>query len=121
MTKQIQYTGELTIADGKIDEFKRIMRSIIHAVQKNEPDMQAYQVYLNSEENKCYIVEWFKNSEAVLTHLANVGPMAQELFAIAPITRLEVFGNLTKEAEDALKSIGAAFFKYFAGFIRGDL
>ncbi len=97
------------------------MRSIIQAVQKNEPDMQAYQVYLNNEENKCYIVEWFKNSEAVLSHLENVGPMAQELFAIAPITRLEVFGNLTKEAEDALKSIGATIFKYFAGFIRGDL
>ncbi len=56
MTKQIQYTAELTIADGKIDKFKRIMNSIIRAVQENEQDMQAYQVYLNNEENKCYII-----------------------------------------------------------------
>ena len=97
------------------------MRSIIQAVQKNEPDMQAYQVYLNSEENKCYIVEWFKNSEAVLTHLANVGPMGSGAFCICANNTFRSFWQLTQEAENALKSIGATFFKYFAGFIRGDL
>ncbi|MEJ7767149.1 MAG: antibiotic biosynthesis monooxygenase [Chitinophagaceae bacterium] len=121
MTKQIQYTAELTIADGKIDEFKRIMHSFVETVHQNEPNMNAYQVYLNAEENKAFVVEWFKNSEAVLAHLADVGPMLPELLAIAPITRLEVFGNLTKEAEDALKSIGAKIFKYHEGFIRGDI
>lgn len=121
MTKQVQYTGELTIANGKLDEFKRIMRSFVETVQKNEPDMNAYQVYLNEEESKAYVVEWFKNSEAVLAHLADVGPMLPELLAVAPITRLEVFGNLTKEAEDAVKSIGATIFKYHEGFIRGDI
>jgi hypothetical protein len=57
----------------------------------------------------------------ILAHLANVGPLLPELLAIAPITRLEVFGNLTKEAEDAVKSIGAKIFKYHEGFIRGDI
>jgi hypothetical protein len=47
--------------------------------------------------------------------------MLPELLAIAPITCLEVFGNLTKEAEDAVKSIGAKIFKYHEGFIRGDM
>src|SRR5687767_2340953 len=121
MTQQVQYTGELTIKDGKIDEFRRIIHSFIEAVQNKEPDMNAYQVYLNAEENKAYIVEWFKNSDAVLAHLANVGPMLPELLAIAPITRLEVFGNLTKQAEDAVRSIGGTIFKYHEGFIRGDI
>ncbi len=66
MTKQVQYTGELTIMDGKLEEFKRIMNSFLEAVEKNEPNMSAYQVYLNEEENQAYIVEWFKNSEAIL-------------------------------------------------------
>lgn len=104
-----------------MEEFKRIMHSIIDAVEKNEPDISAYQVYLDAEENKAFIVEWFKNPEAILTHLANVGPMFPELLAIAPILRLEVFGDLTVEAEDALKSMGAKIFKYQEGFIRGDI
>ncbi len=59
MTKQVQYTSEFTIIDGKIEEFKRIMHSIIESVEKNEHDMNAYQVYFNAEENKAFIVEWF--------------------------------------------------------------
>ncbi len=121
MTKQVQYTSEFTIVEGKIDEFKRIMHSIIESVKRDEQDMNAYQVYLNAEENKAFIVEWLNNSEAVLTHLANVGPVFPELLAVAPVVRLEVFGNLTKEAEEALKSIGAQVFNYHEGFIRGDV
>jgi hypothetical protein len=36
MTKQVQYTGELTIAEGKIDEFKRIIHSL-KAFRKMNP------------------------------------------------------------------------------------
>ena len=121
MTKQVQYTSEFTIADGKIDEFKRIMHSIIGSVERNEHDVNGYQVYVSAEGNRAFIVEWFKNAEAILIHLANVGPLFPELLAIAPIVRLEVFGNLTKEAEDALRSIGAKIFNYHEGFIRGDV
>jgi len=121
MTNQVQYTTEFTIVDGKIEEFKRMMHSIIEAVREKEQDMRAYQVYLNAEENKAFIVEWFKNPEAILIHLANIGPLFPELLAIAPAVRMEVFGNLTHEAEEALKSIGAKIFKYHEGFIRGDV
>jgi len=120
MTKQVQYTSEFAIIDGKIGEFKRIMHSIIEAVEKNEQDVNAYQVYLNAEESKAFVVERFKNSEAVLIHLANVRPVFPELLAIAPIVRLEVFGNLTKDAEVALRSIGADIYQYHKGFVRGD-
>lgn len=121
MTKQVQYTSEFTIGDGKIEAFKRIMHSIIGSVERNEQGVNGYQVYVGAEGNRAFIVEWFKNSEAILIHLANVGPLFPELLAIAPIVRLEVFGNLTKEAEDALRSIGAQIFTYHEGFIRGDV
>lgn len=120
MTKQVQYTSEFTLPEGKTEEFKRILHSIIESVEKNEPDLNAYQVYLNPEQNKAFIVEWFRNSEAILTHLGNVGSLFPELLAIAPIVRFEVFGDLTKEAEDALRAIGAKIFKYHEGFIRQD-
>jgi quinol monooxygenase YgiN len=104
MTNQVQYTTEFIIIDGKIEDFKKIVHSIIESVKEQEQDMSAYQVYLNAEENKAFIVEWFKNSEAILIHLANVGPLFPGLLAIAPAVRLEVFGNLTAAAEEALKS-----------------
>ncbi|NHA03393.1 hypothetical protein G7092_06295 [Mucilaginibacter sp. HC2] len=121
MANQVQYTTEFNIIDGKIEEFKKMLHAIIASVKENEQDMSAYQVYLNAEENKAFIVEWFKNSEAILIHLSNVGPLFPELLAIAPAVRLEVFGNLTPAAEVALRSIGAKIFKYHEGFIRGDI
>jgi quinol monooxygenase YgiN len=121
MTQQVQCTGELSIADGQLDAFKRIMHTIVEAVQAKEPDMNAYQVYLNAEQNKAYFIAWFKNPEAVISHFANIDPLLPELLAVAPNTRFEVFGNLTPEIENALKAGGAAIFKYHEGFIRGEL
>ena len=120
MTKQVQYTTEFAVVDGGSGEFRRIMHSIIESVKENEPDLVAYQVYFGAGENRAFIVEWFKNSDAILTHLANIGPRFPELLAVAPVVRLEVFGNLTKEAADALRSIGAKIFDYHDGFIRGE-
>ncbi|MDQ3291414.1 MAG: antibiotic biosynthesis monooxygenase [Bacteroidota bacterium] len=121
MTNQVQYTVELSISQGKMEEFRRIIQSFLEAIQNREPDTNAFQIYLNEDESKAYLVEWFKSSEAILAHFDNVGPMLPELLAIAPITRLEVFGNLTKEAEEAVKSLGATVLHYHAGFIRGDI
>jgi hypothetical protein len=55
------------------------------------------------------------------TSEVGAGPLFPELLAVAPAVRLEVFGNLTIAAEEALKSIGAQIFKYHEGFIRGDV
>ncbi|WP_228466623.1 hypothetical protein [Adhaeribacter swui] len=44
--------------------------------------------------------------------------MLPELLAVAPITRFEVFGNLSKEAAEAVQHLGATIFRYHAGFVR---
>jgi quinol monooxygenase YgiN len=122
--KQIQVLVELTFAEGKVDEFKTQMPPIIEKVMANEPDMIGYQWYLNQDQNKCYIIEWLKNSEAWLTHVSNVEQMLPALFAIAPITRCEFFGNISEAVVEAQVLISARFNlviinnKYLAGFIR---
>ena len=118
MEEQIQVLVELTIADGKIEEFKSQMPAIIARVKKNEPDMIGYQWYLSDDQTKCYVIEWLKNSQAWLIHLSNVEQIVPALFAIAPITRLEVFGDISKDVEDALKPFGALIYKHLSGFIR---
>ena len=118
MEQQIQILVELTIADGKIEEFKSQMPAIIERVKTNEPDMLGYQWYLSDDETKCYVIEWLKNSQAWLTHLSTAGPMLPPLFAIAPITRVEVFGDISKDVEDALKPFRAVIHKQLSGFIR---
>ena len=118
MEQQIQVLIELTIADGKIEEFKSQMPAIIERVKTNEPDMTGYQWYLSDDQTKCYVIEWLKSPHAWLTHLSNAEPMLPPLFAIAPITRFEIYGYIPKDVEDIVKPMGAVVYKHLAGFIK---
>lgn len=124
MEKPIQVLVELTIEKGKAGDFKTQMPPIIQKVMENEPDMLGYQWYLNQDQSKCYIIEWVKDSDAWLAHASNVGSMLPALFAIAPITRCEFFGNISPTAEEVIKSALASFnveylnYKYLNGFAR---
>ncbi|MDG1753832.1 MAG: hypothetical protein P8H65_02500 [Rhodothermales bacterium] len=54
----------------------------------------------------------------MLEHLGNVGPMLPLLVKIAPITRLEVFGNVSDGVRSDLAGLGASHFQHIGGFTR---
>ena len=108
MEKQIQVTVELSIVAGKTNEVKQQIPTLVQMVKMTESECISYEWFLNEEKNKCYILEGFSNSEALLAHLINVGPSLPALFANAPITRWEIFGDLSDEVREAILPIGAA-------------
>jgi len=118
MKQPIQVQVELTIAEGKVSELRAQMLTIIENVKANEPDITGYQWYLSDDQTKCYIMEWFNHPQAWLTHLANAQPALPALFAIAPITRFEAFGDIPEEVEAVVKPLGAVIHRYMSGFIR---
>ena len=115
---KVSYLIEFTIADGKSEEFKTLATGYTAATKANETDTLGYQWYRAEEGNKCLLQETFASSEALLAHLANVGPSLPELLAIAPITRLEVLGSVSNDARDALAGLGALHFPLMVGFER---
>ena len=108
---------EFTITPGRNDVFKNLARQLIDRTSK-ESGALAYQWYFNRDENKCHLVELYRDSEAILAHLNNVGPVLQKLLETSKVTRFEVFGNVNAEVEKALASFGTKFFKYWDGFLR---
>lgn len=108
MEKQIQVTVELSIVAGKTSEVKQQIPALVQMVKMTESECISYEWFLNEKKNKCYILEGFSNSEALLAHLINVGPSLPALFANAPITRWEIFGDLSDEVREAILPIGAA-------------
>ncbi len=115
---RIFYVINLTIADGKLDEFKKLAAGFFETTEKSEPDTLGYQWYLSEGGGRCLIKESFANSEALLEHLQNVGPSLPPLLEIAPIDRFEVFGTASDAARAALAGLGAVHFPFFAGFER---
>jgi quinol monooxygenase YgiN len=117
MTNEIQYTVEWTIKPGGLDAFKELAQKIIPMVE-SEAGMKGYQWYFNSDETKCYTVEWLADSDAIMAHLGNVGEELPKLFGHSDITSFEVFGNPNDQAKEALAGLGAVFNGYYGGFTK---
>jgi quinol monooxygenase YgiN len=115
---KVSYIVEFTIEEGQVDAFTSLASGYIEAVQANEPGTLGYQWYLGEGGTKCILQETFADSNALLTHLGNVGPSLPELLAIAPITRLEVMGTVSDAAREALSGLGAVHFPHLGGFDR---
>ena len=45
---QVHFKAEITIQEGKIEEFKKLVQVMSRMVEANEPDTIHYQFYLNS-------------------------------------------------------------------------
>jgi quinol monooxygenase YgiN len=115
---KVSYVVQWTINNGEVDNFKSMANGFVSSVQQNEPGTLGYQWYIGEDGKHCLLEETFESSEALLTHLGNVVPSLPGIMAIAPITRLEVRGDPSPAAREALADLGASHFTHFAGFDR---
>ena len=69
---QVHFKAEITIQEGKIEEFKKLVQVMSRMVEANEPDTINYQFYLNRSEQMCIAHEIYANSEAALAHINGV-------------------------------------------------
>lgn len=73
----IHFRAEFIIKDGKIKEYKRLIRNMSKVVEANEPDTVGYRFYFDRAETKCIVHEMYANSKAVFAH--NNGLASQTL------------------------------------------
>ena len=122
MTDQILLVAEFTIQDGKSDAFKKLLRAAIEIaieiVRSKEPDALSYEFYPGNHESKCYAVELYKDSKALLAHIENVGGILPQVLEVSQFSRLEIYGNATDELREAVAPFGAKIFFHLDGFTR---
>jgi quinol monooxygenase YgiN len=118
--QQIQWTVEFTIEKGKLEEFKKYIKEISDVVKRDEQGTKSYQWYLNDkDETKCIVSESYESSDAALAHLNGNGVktiLVPKLFPIAKITRFEVYGDPSKELQEALTPFGPEKYHFLTGF-----
>jgi quinol monooxygenase YgiN len=118
---QIHSRAEITIEEGKIEEFKKLVQDMSRAVEANEPDTINFRYYLNTAETtKCIVNETYANSEAVLAHINCVASQTilPNVFSVSKISRLEVYGNPSEELQNMLISFRPHTYNLLAGFSR---
>ena len=116
----IHFRAEFSIEQGKIEEYKKLIKEMSKMVEANEQDTVNYQFYLNKDETKCIVYETYVNSEAALAHNDGIASrtILPKIFSLAKVSRFEVYGDPSKELEKLLGSFGAETFSQFSGFSR---
>jgi quinol monooxygenase YgiN len=119
-SSRIHFRAEFMIEDGKIEEYRKLVKDMSGVVKANEPDTINYQFYLNRDETRCIVHETYANSEAVLAHNAGVASQTilPKIFSVSRISRFDVYGNPSEELRKVLTSFSPQFYNLFAGFSR---
>ena len=116
----IHLKAEVIIKDGKLKEYKKLVRKMSKLVEANEPDTLGYHFYFNRDETKCVVHEIFANSDAVIAH--NNSPASQtmlpKILSVSRISKFEVYGDPTKKLQKVLTSFNPETFYLFEGFSR---
>ena len=119
-TNQINVRAEITIENGKIVEFKKLIEDMSRMVENNEPYTINYQFYLNRSETRCMVHETYTNSESTLAHVTSLASktILPKIFNISKLIRLDVYGNPSEELQKVLTSFDSQVFNLFTGFSR---
>ena len=109
---------QLSIKDGKLEDFKSIVNTMVEITDVNEPNTLVYEYHINEDGTECYLLETFKDSDAFMVHLGNVGHLFDTLFESATMTRAKIYGIPSAELQQALDPLGVEYFAHLNGIER---
>ena len=109
---------QLSIKEGKVEDFKSIVNNMVGITELNEPNTLVYEYHINEDGTECHLLETFKDSDAFMTHLGNVGHMFDTLFQFATMTRAKIYDSPSDELQESLDPLGVEYFGHFNGVTR---
>ena len=109
---------QLSIKDGKLEDFKSIVSTMVEITNLNEPNTLVYEYHINEDGTECHLLETFKDSDAFMVHLGNVGHLFDTLFESATMNRAKLYGSPSAELQQALDPLGVEYFAHLNGIER---
>lgn len=117
--QEVYWILELTINEGKKDDFMEMMNDMVMATKKNEPGTLNYEWNMSGDGKTCYLYERYANSAAAMTHIQNFGAKFAERFGANTTTvKFILCGAPNGEVIEALSGAGAKVQKPIGGFAR---
>jgi len=119
MTNDVYWLLELSIPAEKYETFEALMKEMVAATERNEPNTLNYEWTVSDDRTHCHIYERYRDSEAVMAHLETFGARyADRFFSCVNPERMVVYGSVSEQARAALEKAGAEFMLPWAGFAR---
>ncbi len=98
----IEGIARLRIHPGKLEEFKALQMECMAITRNKDTGTLQYDVFFNEDASECIVHERYRDSEALLEHLANLGETGSALFRVCSAEG-EVLGTPSAKLRKALE------------------
>jgi quinol monooxygenase YgiN len=121
-SNDIRLVAQLNVREGRLDALKAAFEEAA-AIAIDNPGMLSYEFYASDDGATAWALERYADSDACTGHLN--GPVGSDviprIFAEADLAFLNLYGNVSPEAEAAFRSLAGdllTIYRPLAGFTR---
>jgi quinol monooxygenase YgiN len=93
---ELQGIARYRFHEGKLEEFKRLSAQCMEIVRTKDTGTLQYGIYFNDDQSECIVLERYRDSEALIEHLANLGDLAEAILATGSVSG-ELLGEPSAE------------------------
>src|SRR5512141_3181463 len=83
--------------EGKLEQFKRLSAQAMEIVRTKDTGTLQYDIYFNGDQSECIVLERFRDSEALIEHLAHLGDLVEAIIATVSVVHGELRGEPSAE------------------------
>jgi quinol monooxygenase YgiN len=94
--RELQGIARFTIHEGKLEEFKRLSAQCMEVVRTKDTGTLQYDIYVNDDQSECIVLERYRDSEALIEHLAHLGDIGEAILATGSVSG-ELLGEPSAE------------------------
>lgn len=109
---QLKAVARLRIHEGKLEEFKRLAAEAVRAVREKNSGTLQYEWHFTPDMRQCVVLEAYRDSDAVLVHMANLGETLGALTEVADLS-IDAFGEPSQELLAASEGMNITFHSQF--------
>jgi len=119
MDTRVYFLVDLTIKDGKRQEFESVVNSMTEGTRK-ESGALGYEFFLSADGKRCRLLETYADANAVQSHVSGhvVQKLVPKLLEHSSMDRFEIYGAPDPPAVAALEAARAEIFRHWKGIGR---
>lgn len=113
--KEIQVVARCRIHEGKLEAFKAAARACLANTREKDKGTLEYDWFFNPDKTECVVLETYRDSEAVLGHVENLGEKVHALLGTCDFS-IELFGDVSPALRELLEAFPHRIYDhYFQG------
>ena len=93
---ELQGIARFRFHEGKVEDFKRLSAECMEIVRTKDTGTLQYEIFFNDDESECIVLERYRDSDALIEHVANVRDLMEPILATASVAG-EVLGEPSAE------------------------